>query len=449
MEKNICFLFGAGAEGKNNYNIVCGYQYFKSTLFLNSMDDVYPKLFEAIKKNRYFKICDKSYTYTNKVYSITITIFKKFFNEYINEKEKNNERLSPEEKQEIISLFDKKFIEKLNKKPCFSETNIENKNPTINSNEIIAELGKILISSNGIKYDEINSKLLKKMFFENKELRENFNINVANILDSYFCTIIDPQKYGKYNFTKIFNYYWTCYFVIVKSIIENTTEDNKNKIEEYFDNDGFNCKKVILNINDFTEKLYSFIYDSTNKTYYDLIFERIQNDNNIKVNVLTTNYYKFVEKLDSDPAYLNGCLKKFELPEILEVVDWNSEKLDWNKYLFFPFIFGQSLVKPIVNSYQIEQFKKALDKLNESDYLVIIGYRINDDDNHVNSLIHNSIVDNKFKKIIIVGEDEIKIVKKNLRIDNNDYDNKFYLINFNGKNNEEIINMIFKMILCD
>ena len=37
---------------------------------------------------------------------------------------------------------------------------------------------------------------------------------------------------------------------------------------------------------------------------------------------------------------------------------------------------------------QIEEFSKALEILNESNVLIVIGYNFNCDDNHINSLLH-------------------------------------------------------------
>ena len=47
----------------------------------------------------------------------------------------------------------------------------------------------------------------------------DLNIGVAGSLDSYFHTIIDPYKYSVVRFSKIFNYYWACYFAILQDVL--------------------------------------------------------------------------------------------------------------------------------------------------------------------------------------------------------------------------------------
>ena len=78
--------------------------------------------------------------------------------------------------------------------------------------------------------------------------------------------------------------------------------------------------------------------------------------------------------------------------------DFTGEKL------FFPFIFGQSLIKPIVSDIQIDAFTEFKSLLNKTDILVVLGYNINEDDNHINALLHKYA---KSKGILIaVGEEE-------------------------------------------
>ncbi len=105
---------------------------------------------------------------------------------------------------------------------------------------------------------------------------------------------------------------------------------------------------------------------------------------------------------------LNGQLKLFEIPETLEVIDITQENLP-NDKLYFPFIFGQSYTKPIVSHHQIKAFQMMKDTLDESNILVILGYNINEDDNHVNAYLRDFICTKHLgrqKKIIVVTNDE-------------------------------------------
>ena len=96
----------------------------------------------------------------------------------------------------------------------------------------------------------------------------------------------------------------------------------------------------------------------------------------------------------------------------MEVVDLaeNSGKDD---KLLFPFIFGQSLVKPIVNTIQTEEFHRLNELLNDTDMLVIMGFNINEDDNHINAFLHDYV--KKGKKLIIISKNKYSDLEKRLK----------------------------------
>lgn len=59
-----------------------------------------------------------------------------------------------------------------------------------------------------------------------------------------------------------------------------------------------------------------------------------------------------------------------------------------NSKNIIPFILIPSGVKPIICSKQIKAFKNFIDVLNSSDFLVVVGYKFNSEDNHINSIIN-------------------------------------------------------------
>lgn len=107
------------------------------------------------------------------------------------------------------------------------------------------------------------------------------------------------------------------------------------------------------------------------KSYYEMIICSFNPD---KISgVLTTIYFRYPELTEvskENIVYLNGSLNMLYLPETLEVIDITKENLPEDK-LFFPFIFGQSYVKPIIHHHQIEQFEKMNTILTNSNCLVI------------------------------------------------------------------------------
>lgn len=135
---------------------------------------------------------------------------------------------------------------------------------------------------------------------------------------------------------------------------------------------------------------------------------------------MTSNYYRYAELLGEKDqiAYLNGELKLFEFPEILTIGDVSDDSYDSiiREKLFFPFILGQSMLKPVIASQQIYAFNKALNILNKSDILVILGYNINEDDNHINVLLREFVTAKKDRKIFVMGNNDVDQVVRKLRL---------------------------------
>lgn len=268
------------------------------------------------------------------------------------------------------------------------------------------------------------------------------NVDFARSLDEKFHTIIDPKKYGLHNYYKIVNYYWHCYFYIVKEMMRYFCKDRQGEIEfeKYIvkkDNvTDLNCdtteknKKIDLNyeyilrnLNEFTKNLYETNLNENDNSYYHCIKKKFP-----KCSVLTTNYTPFVEKYFENNAYLNGKLKYMEYPELIKVVDATKDDIfanDKNKYshLFFPFIFGQSYVKPIVHQCQVEEYRKMDEILRKSEKLVILGYNINSDDNHINAYIREFAL--KKEVYIVSDKDCLKNVREQLRL--NDEGNIYFI----------------------
>ncbi len=65
----------------------------------------------------------------------------------------------------------------------------------------------------------------------------------------------------------------------------------------------------------------------------------------------------------------------------------------------FPFISIPSGVKPIICQKQLLEYGKFISKLEKSNYLMIVGYRFNLEDNHINSIIANWLRNTKHKLI--------------------------------------------------
>lgn len=108
--------------------------------------------------------------------------------------------------------------------------------------------------------------------------------------------------------------------------------------------------------------------------------------------VATTNYTDHVEKIlgEQNSAYLHGKLHWFENLEDLGIydcrVEQDREHLRGDRII--PFILIPSGVKPIVGEKQLIEYGKFIRYLHECHLLVVVGYRFNSEDNHINSLIN-------------------------------------------------------------
>ena len=120
---------------------------------------------------------------------------------------------------------------------------------------------------------------------------------------------------------------------------------------------------------------------------------------------------------DDKIAYIHGRLNWFESPYNLQVYDVSREQLP--NELCFPYLFIQSGIKPIVDAVQINEYAKMLQLLRDSEQLVIVGYRLNSDDNHINGIIKTYL---NQKEVVYLdfdkGTTENDILKR-LRLDTN------------------------------
>lgn len=131
-------------------------------------------------------------------------------------------------------------------------------------------------------------------------------------------------------------------------------------------------------------------------------------------------------------AYFHGKLNLFESPYEMKVYDITNDDdaSELSNIYYFPYIFIQSAIKPIVEKKQIIEYSKAINFLEESKCLIIIGYKINCDDNHINSIIRDFLLKHKVIYFDYDNSSEDNILKK-LRVEKCD---NFEYISINNKN---------------
>lgn len=411
QKKKVAFLFGAGCEGPGNYDIPLGFDFMKRALFTKAFK---PAVLDALGKffsfeNDFFKYSRHTVWDSGKVLKqLLLTrleeepdLYGRFRDDYekvLTEDDKNELKLLPEFSQTGFapgSRYDKQFVSRL-----------------------ASELERI-VREKAFPRAEIESGLLRELFAEDKNGNAviDFNVGIGGMLDAYFHTIICPKKYGGVRFAKIFNYYWSCYFAVAEPVAAYLARHGC-ALGDYWDREkGLCCQKVLENLGDFTRKLYEAKTGQAGGepvTYYERLGALFDEAEDLACSgVITTNYYKFAECLSPKIAYLNGQLKWFELPETLTALDLSKADQP-AKAVFFPFIFGQSLVKPIVNRLQTEEYARFSRCLDESDLLCVLGFNMNEDDNHINSFLHDFVADGG-TLLIVRPEGETSDARRKIR----------------------------------
>lgn len=137
------------------------------------------------------------------------------------------------------------------------------------------------------------------------------------------------------------------------------------------------------------------------RTNYDIDFShecyyRILAGSNIDCNIITTNYTDIAHILTgrNDIIHLHGKMTWFEDLKHLSIFDCTelkneelSKKSTDDLLHTIPFILIPSGIKPIICKKQIQMFEQFIKALEKSRYLVIVGYKFNSEDNHINSVI--------------------------------------------------------------
>ena len=103
----------------------------------------------------------------------------------------------------------------------------------------------------------------------------------------------------------------------------------------------------------------------------------------------------------TNTAYIHGKINLFESPYENKIYDITDERFEYPKDIIFPYLFIQSGIKPVIDQYQLNEYSKMLQMLDEAQTLIIVGYRLNPDDNHINSLIRSFITDNRKNNKVI------------------------------------------------
>ena len=440
----IAFFFGAGVEGKGNFGMEMGFDYLRKSLFASIFPDNNKESGFTCYLGKYWKgmsFFEGTYAYS----SHTVDGIEVLLKNLIMHRCEKDDDLKKTYQSQIELLLSLDRLKKI-----YGNNFARDGQDRMEEQDDLKEEFAKIVTGQREKYSEIQFDIFKALFSHNQNGRiiVDMNIGVSGSLESYFHTIIDPAKYGKVKFSKIINYYWACYFTILRSVLRYLYTHGVEKAKFYLCPPSYltlDYEKVLNHLVDVTKLIYDTDLNySMEGTYYQYIIDRLQEyaSDLLCVGVITTNYYRFCSKINERTVYLNGQLKYFECPEYLEVVDLAKDDID-RSTLCFPFLFGQSMLKPIVNHQQIREFAEFKSILDEADILIVFGFNINEDDNHINAFLHDFT---QKKKIIIVtdqSESEFE-AKKKLRCDMTNI--RFCKVSYEPGSNERIVDQIFETI---
>lgn len=346
----LSFLFGSGADTSACEDLMSGQEFAKSLI-----ENEYKKQIQEITKVNaaHFQLL---YSTSTKIFVQTIA----------------------EHEDEAKKIFDKETVEKFvqyYKKDTEKEDNVE---ITVDYQEDIKHKCKewyCLLTNKEINKDDIKDFFMKNAVFLDS-LDEKFNS-------------LRKVPYNS-NAKRVINAYLTIFLILFNCLYE-ITPDFRWSYEAIY------------------EKLNQ-TYDTklSNKSYYTLLKE-----SRLDYEIITTNYTEIahLQTQKEKITYLHGKLTWFEDLEKLTVYDCTVET-ERKKLLqaenIIPFILIPSGVKPLICRRQVEQFAEFIKKLQSSRYLVIVGYKFNSEDNHVNSIIADWLRIPERKLIYLNYEGQLK-----------------------------------------
>lgn len=334
------FLFGSGADTDANGYLKSG-QSFASTLLLNG----YAKQIEQITD---IEASSYKLLYPNS---------KKIYVQSIMNKYKEDTDSFDEDTQ---GVFGGVILDKI--KAYYKRDSEEDEK--INITDLCKKWYKLLTGKieNDEDKKEKNFFLKNAVFFDS--LDEKFNSLRNNKLNS--------------NAKRVIVAYWNVYLQIFNALYGENFNDDLS-YEKIFDILGKDQYKNPISNNCY----YKSLKNSKLETIDDYL-------------ISTANYTSILSNVfcEKNISYLHGRLNWFEDLKNLQVYDCNNkdekEQLLKNikdRHTVIPFILIPSGVKPLICKRQINQFSKFIDNLDSCNKLVVVGYRFNSEDNHINSII--------------------------------------------------------------
>lgn len=358
-KKKVVFLFGAGAEGKGQYGMPSGTTFKREVICAKQKIKEFVKSFNMSSDNDGVEVIDKindgSLLSSRKYTSLSQTI-----RENIGKESDFDMNDFPKDLVESNKKAIKVIINYLNYKADDKGKNKKYRNAfyEVYKEEVFDKINKPNADKNTILE-----------WFLDKAC-------IYSDIDGLFNCLRKPNNY-KTSTARLVKLYYSAFLTMVGKELFDSSNDNRLKFKEIM------AKYYEMTIN-----------NAKNDTYYRSIKKYKDDNPNDSIKVITTNYTELAEREiglkykqkqnDDEIAYLHGRLNLFEnvfTKEVKEITSFQDTDF------IMPFIMVQSGVKPIVSPYQIKEFAKAIDFLENADIVVILGYGINSDDEHIQTML--------------------------------------------------------------
>lgn len=393
IQKKYTFLFGAGAEGKGQLGICSGNEYKEQMIQCDKIKE----FITIFDKELGSKIRNDMLVTWNSSGILYQTIKENFKIDGIKLEEQNRDELKKIIKDKLKVQEDDLVNIILN---YLSYKELNNSYEPNNKTYVINKFQKLYREH---IYDFIKQN--KKEGYKPSALYEYFieNAEPCAYYDSLFNYLREPQLYCM-EVTKVQKIYYAALKVVCKSICDAISKD---RYIAYIDELG-ECrgdrKKIFASFGKIQNELLEKI-DKQNDVnlYYESVKRlnqaMIQNDkeHNLQIDIVTTNYTSFAEKITGiskeNIVYMHGELGEFE--------DVNSKRIDTldryeeGEYNLFPYLLVQSGVKPIINFKQLDSLYRGGLHLLDADELVILGYGLNSDDEHIVNILRERMRNRK------------------------------------------------------
>ncbi|MBR4207855.1 MAG: hypothetical protein IKQ88_04630 [Lachnospiraceae bacterium] len=373
---NICFLFGAGAEGKGQIGLPQGAE-FKRSIILGKDISTFSRNFSNIR---------------------------------IKDVEVDNGTIL---KHNSTSVLYQALFEKKEKSSKTWDEIIENYFPGIKEDSVKKYIEyKVNKSGDGEKiYEDFRKFYYKNVYQKLKEERIDKGLDaflndacICSYYDSLFNYLRKPELYAK-EVINVIKIYYGALKCIYEGMIKAVKADNNANIYEKILSEKVDKNSVVECINRIENEVIEKI--NIEKTYYYEIRKFKNKSSNVNVWVTTTNYTHFAKKIidveDEHMHYLHGEFGKFENLYTKEIKSLKDFEVD---EIIFPYLLVQSGIKPVINYYQIESMYKGFTDMINADKLIVIGYGFNSDDEHILNVIRERLRAEKDLVVFIHGNEK-------------------------------------------